>query len=161
MFNRLQSANPHNPTPDDLYSLHTSRPSLDISAFSKDFKYHNNPSRSLNAFSSFIKQRSMEFEVLSNRSTARSHGIGHEQMQNFFEKRSKEMDALEALVQDWKVEYMKGLISMTLANMMIRRSGRGSSCSRMCDDEGEIHRRYLGSDVCGETVKDRGIGSTV
>ncbi|KAL9625944.1 MAG: hypothetical protein Q9204_007710, partial [Flavoplaca sp. TL-2023a] len=110
MSNQPPSANPQNPSIDDLYSLHTSRPSFDISAFSKDFNYHNNPSRSLDAFSNFIKQRSTEFEVFSNSTTAHNYGIGHEQMQNFFEKRSQEMDALEALVQDWKIEYLKGLM---------------------------------------------------
>ena len=46
-------------------------------------------------------------------------------MQNFFEKRSKEMDALEALVQEWKVEYLKGLMGNfyeRLAEVLIERS---------------------------------------
>ncbi|KAL9029098.1 MAG: hypothetical protein Q9180_007072 [Flavoplaca navasiana] len=126
MFNQPPSANLQNPNPDDLYSLHISRQSLDTSAFSKDFKYHNNPSRSLDAFSNFVKQRSTEFEIFSNSTTAHNHGIGLEQMQNFFEKRSKEMDALEALVQDWKVEYLKGLMGNfheRLAEIRIERSG--------------------------------------
>ncbi|KAL8840406.1 MAG: hypothetical protein Q9176_003904 [Flavoplaca citrina] len=159
MSNRPPSANPQKPNPDDLYSLHTSRPSLDISAFSKDFNYRNNPSRSLDAFSNFIKQRSSQFEVFSNSTTAHNHGIGPEQMRYFFEKRSKEMDALEALVQDWKVEYLKGLIRVTMADTVdpatsrpiLNTSTLGATYKQFCSNHDALH-------AIGKFVKERGNG---